>query len=578
MAIASGDFSWTTSNDYIDAKIVWEVTSQNVPNSTSTINMKLYFYRTNSGYHTYRKWWGHLFCGSQQSPASGKHLTAVLDITNGSEVFAQEATFTVAHNADGSCNISIGAVGSLIDTGATTYNVPQPSKTISLPVIGRNSTMSCGEFTMGTEGTISVSKANDIFTHTITYLWGDTSPSGINSGKGYQGTICTKSSLTSVKWTPPLELANAIPDDVRGVGTLLCTTYTGTGVLVGTSNITFQAVVPASVIPSITSFVAERVNNDVPDSWGLFIQGKSQCKLTAVGAGSYKSTIESYSIKRKIGGAVISSTSTGTTAVLNESGDVTFVASVTDSRGRTASKEVTISVTAYSVPTVTSILSQRSDVNGNVNDNGSYIRTSCEVAVSSCNGKNSVSSCKVYYRKSGDGSWSAGTSYTSGSVVILAGNADVDSSYEVKYEVSDALSTIEFIDVVSTSFTTMDFRKGGRGVAIGKASEKEAFECVMDAEFTGSFSADLSNLIIMESFTSDRLTVNSNVTADAYVDITKDGYTALGAVGVHTSHGSALLVVAHLSSPTVAKVTVRNVNSASITVAPSVDILYLKNI
>ena len=574
----SGNFSWTTSNSYVDAKIYWEVTGQDIARNTSTVKLSLYFYRTNSGYHTYRKWYGNLVCGSEQSPASGKHLTNVLDITDGEEVFAQEATFTVTHNADGSCNIAMGAVGSLIDTGATTYNVPQPSKTISLPVIGRNSTMSCGEFTMGTEGTISVTKENDSFTHTITYLWGDTSTSGISSGKGYKGTVCTKSSSTSVKWTPPLTLANVIPDEVHGTGSLVCDTYTSSGVFVGSTSITFKASIPSSVIPSVTSFVAKTISEEVPDSWGLYIQGKSRCELTAVGAGVYNSTIKSYSIKHKIGGAVIASDSTGTSGLLNESGNVSFTVTVTDSRGRIASKDVTITVTPYSVPTPTSILSQRSDSNGNVNDNGTYIRTSCEYSISSCDGKNSTLSSKVYWRKSGDYSWSSGVNYTSGSVVILAGNADVDSSYEVKYEVSDALSTVEFIDMVSTSFTTLDFRKGGRGFAVGKASEKDGFECAMDAEFTGKFSADLSDLIVMESFTADRLTVNSNATMDAYLDITKEGYKALGVIGVHTSHGSALLVVAHLSAPTTAKVTVRNVSSSSVTVAPSADILYLKTI
>ena len=574
----SGSFSWTTSNEYLNAKIYWEVTSQNINSNTSTINLQLYFYRTNSGYHTYRKWYGNLVCGSEQSPASGKHLTAVLDITDGDEVFAQEATFTVSHSADGSCNISVGAVGSLIDTGATTYTVPNPSRTISLPTMGRNSTMSCGELTMGSEGTITVTKENSTFTHTITYLWGDTSTSGISSGKGYKGTICTKSSSTSVKWTPPLTLANVIPDEVRGTGSLVCETYTSSGSLVGSTSITFKANVPSTVVPSVSSFVAERIDNGVPSSWGLYIQGKSQCKLTAVGVGSYSSTIRSYAIKNKIGGAVISTDSTGVSSVLNESGNVSFTVTVTDSRGRTASKDVTIVVTPYSVPIPTSILSQRSDANGNVNDNGMYIRTSCVYSVSSCNGKNSSVSSKVYWRKSGDGYWSAGSTYTSGSVVILAGNADVDSSYEVKYEVSDALSTVEFIDMVSTSFTTLDFRKGGKGFAVGKASEKDGFECAMDAEFTGKFSADLSDLIVMESFTAERLTVNSNATIDAYLDITKEGYKALGVIGVHTSHGSALLVVAHLSAPTTAKVTVRNVSANSVTVAPSADILYLKTI
>lgn len=482
-------------------------------------------------------------------------------------------THTVKHNTNGKKTIEV-----FLQTSIYTSEILSEQKSWKLDENLREASISADEtFTMGSSGGITITSDATDFKYTVEYLWGDTSDSGISAGKGYKGTVVSKTASKSITWTPPVELANAIPSDTSGVGTLICYSYSGNS-LVGTASTTFKANVPASVIPSVTSFTAERVNNDVPDTWGLYIQGKSQCKLTAVGAGAYKSTITSYMIKHRIGGAVISSTSTGTSGVLNESGDVSFTVTVTDSRGRTASKDVTISVTPYSVPSVTSILSQRSDANGNVNDNGTYIRTSCECAVSPCEGKNSLSSCKVSYRKSGDYSWSSAVNYTSGSVVILAGDADVDSSYEVKYEVSDALSAVTFIDVVSTSFTTLDFKKGGKGFSIGKASEKDCFECAMDAEFTGKFSADLSDLIVMESFTAERLTVNSNATMDAYLDITKEGYKALGVIGVHTSHGSALLVVAHLSAPTTAKVTVRNVSSSSVTVAPSADILYLKTI
>ena len=484
---------------------------------------------------------------------------------------SKSGTVTVKHNSDGQKTIKVYLQTSIYTSDKL---IDEASWTLEPNI--RDASISANQtFTMGSSGGITITSDASDFRYTVEYLWGDTTTEGINAGKGYKGTIVSRTSSKSISWTPPLELANAIPNDVSGVGSLVCYSYSGWS-LVSTSTTTFRADVPSSIVPSVTSFIAERVNNDVPDDWGLYIQGKSQCKLTAVGAGSYKSTISSYTIKNKIGGGVISSMEEGTTGVLNESGDVSFIVTVTDSRGRTASKDVTITVTPYSLPSVSSILSQRSDASGKVDDNGTYIRTSCECLISSCEGKNSLTSCKVSYRQSGDYSWSSEQAYTSGSVVILAGNADIDLSYEVKYEISDALSTVTFIDMVSTSFTTLDFKKGGKGFAVGKASEKDAFECAMDAEFTGKFSADLSDLIVMESFTADRLTVNSNATVDAYLDITKEGYKALGVIGVHTSHGSALLVVAHLSAPTTAKVTVRNVSSSSVTVAPSADILYLK--
>jgi hypothetical protein len=542
--------------------------TKNVASNTSTISWTLTVAGGESNYYTTKETIVRIN-GQQVYYDAGKAWNTYKFPAGKGSV---SGTINVPHDGNGSKTIEVYLKTSIYDS-----TIRGETKSWTLDSIPRMSPISVGaEFTMGSSGKINIASSDSSYRHTVTYLWGDTTPSGISAGKGYKGTIATKTASTSLDWTPPVDLANVIPNDKKGMGSLLCETYSG-DTLIGSTSTTFIAHVPASVIPSITSFVAERVNNGVPDSWGLYIQGKSQCKLTATGAGAYKSTITSCTIKYAKNGAVISSTSQGTSGVLTESGNVTFTATVTDSRGRTASKDVTIAVTPYSLPTINSVLSQRSTSNGTLDDNGTYIRTVCEYTVASCNGKNTPT-CNVYYRKSGDSSWSASKSFTSGSAVILAGDADTDSSYEVKFEVADALSTMTFIDVVSTSFTTIDLKKGGRGFAIGKVSEKECFECAMDAEFTGTFSADLSQLIVMQSFTSERLTVDANKVVDALIDITKEGYTALGTVGVHTSHGSALIVVSHLEAPTQAKVTVRNVGTTQIIVAPSVDILYVKNI
>ena len=88
----------------------------------------------------------------------------------------------------------------------------------------------------------------------------------------------------------------------------------------------------------------------------------------------------------------------------------------------------------------------------------------------SCNSKNSVTA-KVYFKKPEDPSWSTGVAFSSNVPVVIAGSASIDSSYQVMYEVTDAFTTVQFVDMLSTAFTTMDFKMGGKGVAIGKVSE-----------------------------------------------------------------------------------------------------------
>ena len=479
-------------------------------------------------------------------------------------------TLTVPHNNDGSKTISVR-----LNTAIYTTDTIGETKSWVLDGISRISQMSVAEtFTMGSEGTITISRLDSSFKHTIGYYWGDTTDAGISAGRGYKGIVAEQTTATSVKWTPPTKLANLIPHETIGTGTLVCDTYAN-GVLIGTSKIVFKANVP-EYTPTITSFTAERIDNSVPSDWGLYVQGKSQCRLKMTAEGAYGSTITSYSIMR--GTTSLSASPEVTTGILNESGYITFMAYVTDSRGRTNKRGVSINVESYSSPNVYSTTCQRCNSDGTVNEDGTCIKASAMYFYNACGGKNTAS-CRIYYKKSGDTQWSSGVLASSYSDVIITTSADVDSSYDVKFEISDTLETIVITDVVGTSFTTLDFRKGGRGVAIGKASEKDAFECAMDAEFTGAFSANLSGLFVRETFVPDSpVSVNPSTVRDTLFDITKEGYTPLAISGVHTSHGSALLVVAQLESSTQAKVTVRNVNTVAINVAPTVEILFVKTI
>lgn len=380
-------------------------------------------------------------------------------------------SFYLNHNADGTATMSI-------DCGIGVYEwavSKHATGTWTLDPIGGASSVSVsGAFTMGSSGNITITRSSSAYTHTLLYDFG-----------GYSGTITTKTTNTTVAWTPSLTLANAVPNATSGVGTITCWTYYG-NTFVGSSTCSVTLNVPTSVVPSVSSFTATRVNNDVPSSWGIYVQGKSQCTLSASASGSYSSTIKSYTIKQ--GDTTLASASRVTTPVLSVAGTITYTVTVTDSRNRTASKTVSITVEAYLTPYATGILSQRCLANGTVSDEGTYIKTTATINFTSFSGKNTCTT-KLYYHRAGETSWTlVKNPYTSGSTFLFNANANVDYSYEVMYELTDALTTIQRIDEVSSGFTTMDFRKGGRGVAIGKVSEvDDLLDVALNVKFHAGF-------------------------------------------------------------------------------------------
>ena len=315
--------------------------------------------------------------------------------------------------------------------------------------------------TMGSAGTISINRASSAFTHTLTYSFGNTN-----------GTIATKTTATSVSWTPALSLASQIPNAISGTCTITCTTYNG-NTNIGSKTCTLTLSIPASVKPTISSLTASRIDGEVPSTWGIYVQTKSKVKLTINGAaGSYGSTIKSYSIT---GGGYSGSASTLTTGFLNNSGTITFKATVTDSRGRvSAEASVSITVTAYSPPYFNSSLSQRCLSNGALDDDGTYIHALVSFGYSTCGGKNTLKT-SVQYKQVAAEQWTdAGVTFASNTAFTYGrGQISTETSYDVRYTLEDAFSTISVQEIVSTAAVVMDFKSGGKGVAIGKVSESD---------------------------------------------------------------------------------------------------------
>ena len=58
-------------------------------------------------------------------------------------------------------------------------------------------------------------------------------------------------------------------------------------------------------------------------------------------------------------------------------------------------------------------------------------------------------------------------------IVFGGGAISTESSYDVKYTITDAFTTVTIYDTVSTAAVLMDFKAGGKGIAIGKVAEKD---------------------------------------------------------------------------------------------------------
>lgn len=401
-------------------------------------------------------------------------------------------THVVTHASDGTKSVAITGVFNIQATLSGSYvSSVTASATVTLDTIPRASTLTAdSSVNMGSSLAITINRASTAFTHTITYTFGSTS-----------GTIISKTTGTSVSWTPSLELARQIPNATSGTCTLTCQTYSGS-TLLGSSTKTVTMNVPTTIVPTIGSFTDSKVNGTVPSSWNLYVQGKSKCLLTISGAeGSYGSTIVSYSIS---GGGFVGAASTLTTGLLNTSDNITFTAKVTDSRGRSSNAmTLTIYVTPYSSPTFTSYSANRCTSTEVLSDSGTYVQGKATFSYSVM-AKNTVTTA-VYYKRNTASDWnSASTSFSSGtSFVFGSGLISSEYSYDIRFDLTDAFSTVSVTMSLSTAAVLMDFKSGGKGLAIGKVCEDTGFDVNFASHFRSTvIFDDVVNIDSMLNLTS----------------------------------------------------------------------------
>ena len=111
--------------------------------------------------------------------------------------------------------------------------------------------------------------------------------------------------------------------------------------------------------------------------------------------------------------------------------------------------------------------------NGAVNEDGAYVRSVINFKFASCGGKNTASGT-IHYKRTTAESWIAAGAFVSGAAVVFGGgNISTEYSFDVRYTLKDTFSSVSIQEIISTAAVVMDFKRGGKGVAVGKVAEDE---------------------------------------------------------------------------------------------------------
>lgn len=301
---------------------------------------------------------------------------------------------------------------------------------------------------LGSAGTLAVTRAVSTFTHTIK----------LKCGSAAQVTVATKSSATSISYTPPLYWA---AQNTSGISVNIAaeiTTYNGDAV-VGTNTTTLTASIPASVKPTLSVSLSDTFGYQGTYGW---VQGKSVLKATYTASGSYGSSIVSKSLT--IGGKAASADGGNT---LQNSGTTAVVATVTDSRGRTASVTRNITVNAYSGPGIQDLTFLRGDYSGGTwtgNAMGDDIKLTFTLSVQLTGNKATVEITGA----------SNLTGQTSGAKTVYLVDYGTDSTGVVQVKATDALGgTVTREITIPTVAVPLNMNFDLQAICFGGIAEKE---------------------------------------------------------------------------------------------------------
>ena len=378
-----------TTNKYINYAVYAQEISVNNSNNTSVVRVWVDVWRTNTGFTTYGN--GTVYARVNGSLKSAS-ITSSQKITSTAIRLGTWDT-TITHDNNGSKTISVSGWIS-----HDRFSSSEQGFNFTLTTIPRAATITaCNDFKDTDNPSFTFSNPGNWNMQ----CWLEPNPNGDHlCERTISGTSGTYT------WTLTDTERNQLREACKGK---TCTIRVG----LYSKDKTWASYKDKTYTITNAEPTIDTISTSIVNPFGeICLQGKSSVKITVDSVTcKYGATVTNYAIS----GDSISysgSTNNGTTGVLNSPGTHTYTVTVTDSRGFTATKTISLDVTEYIYPTLT-VEAFRSDSNGTKdNINGSYITiiptfTYCNIVGNSISSK----SLKID-NVSKNSSFASGKSYT----------------------------------------------------------------------------------------------------------------------------------------------------------------------
>lgn len=438
-----------------------ELTGQNIAGNYSSVHVTAYLH-TNG----YASMWGVSADATITINGGSAIEHPGINIGTNSAQKIWDHTYNVGHNNDGTKTVGVKlSVG--LNTGG--YGSAMVAFDYRLPDIPRASSVSDMTGTLGSAMTININRKNSAFKHTVKYNFGALS-----------GTIATNVD-TSVSWTPPLNLATAMPNKTSDWGNITVETYSGSS-KIGTATCRLTLNVPDSVKPTLGSITLTDSNAAVKNllnTANTFAEIVSDIKVafnSATGVQGSKITGYYAEIVNK---NQSTNANNGNLGLMKWNGSAQVKAWVVDSRGRSSNAVTTnITVLEYFLPTLTFTA-----VRGDTNQSSDKIVVSRTAKIAPLRiGNVQKNSFKLSFKTAPFGSTtymadtSAGvndkvTNTLTNSKATLSGTFDIGKSYEVYGVLEDALTSSGTVKAPPVSPEKMVMGMAETAVSFGKYPE-----------------------------------------------------------------------------------------------------------
>lgn len=479
--MASNGSTSVSVTTYDTLKFNWVQVSQSIPNNYTVVNWSLQLVAGSAGQiiSSAPKAWSVTVNGTTYA---GTNSVAISNSTTKTLASGQTV---IAHNSDGSKSFSYSFSQEFAITFAgASVGTKSGSGTGELNVIPRATTpvFDASSAEMGETINIYTLRASETFTHDLAYSFAGGSYIAIQNGVE-----------NHVYWKVPLELANSIPNTTSGTVTIRCITKNG-GTVVGEKTALLTVKVPASVVPTISSVTHTEAATGLPSGIGAYVQTKSKVKVTITASGALGSTIKSYS--SSFAGKIYTGNS-WTSDVVAQSSTLNIVTTVTDTRGRTATKTTSLSVLSYTPPQIATFHVARYQSNGTADPDGVYARLKVAYSVTPLNNKNTATA-KIEYKKSTDSSWTTLNSRTdlslNSTLAPTTPTFSTDYQWDFRLTLTDAFnsaSPVSFTTFIPSGAVILDLKADGKGIAFFKTSTKDGVDIA--GELPGSAIALTTN-------------------------------------------------------------------------------------